>query len=203
MNDQRRGFLSGIAAYLAWGLFPLYWPLLRPAGAVEILAHRMIWSLAFVVLVLCVRRGWSSVRRVASDRRTFRRLSVAAVLVSVNWGVYIWGVNNHHVVETSLGYFINPLLTILLGVVVLHERLNRVQWTAVAIASLAIVVLTVDYGRLPWIALTLAMSFAGYGFIKKQVSVGALESLTIETSVLAIPALITLIVLGGRSQLAF
>jgi chloramphenicol-sensitive protein RarD len=202
-DDQRRGLLFGGSAYLAWGLFPLYWPLLRPAGALEILAHRMIWSLAFVVLVLSVRRGWSSVRQVASDRRTFRRLSVAAVLVSVNWGVYIWGVNNHHVVETSLGYFINPLLTILLGVLVLHERLNRVQWTAVAIASLAIVVLTVDYGRLPWIALTLAMSFAGYGFIKKQVSVGALESLTIETSVLAIPALITLIVLGGRSQLAF
>ncbi len=202
-DDHRRGLLFGGSAYLAWGLFPLYWPLLKPAGALEILAHRMIWSLAFMVLVLSVRRGWSSVRQVASDQRTFRRLSVAAVLVSVNWGVYIWGVNNHHVVETSLGYFINPLLTILLGVVVLHERLNRVQWAAVAIASVAIVVLTVDYGRLPWIALVLAASFAGYGFIKKQVSVGALESLTIETSVLALPALITLILLGARSQLAF
>jgi chloramphenicol-sensitive protein RarD len=193
----------GISAYLLWGLFPLYWPLLEPAGAVEILADRMLWSLAFVALLLTVRRGWRDVRSVAADRRQLLRLTLAAVLVTVNWGVYIWAVNADQVIETSLGYFINPLLTILLGVLVLGERLTRTQWLAVAIATLAIVVLTVDYGRLPWIALVLAASFAGYGFLKKRVSAGAMQTLAIETSVLAGPAMITLVVLAEQSRLAF
>ncbi|MDQ2838035.1 MAG: EamA family transporter RarD [Actinomycetota bacterium] len=202
-KDDRKGLVYGISAYLMWGLFPLYWPLLRPAGAVEILAHRMLWSLISMALLVTVLRGWSGVRRIAADRAKLIRLATAAVLVSVNWGIYIWGVNNGHVIETSLGYFINPLLTILLGVLVLSERLSRMQWLAVGIASLAIVVLTLDYGRLPWIALSLAASFAGYGFLKKQVNVGAVESLTIEASVLAGPALITLAVLAGQSELTF
>jgi chloramphenicol-sensitive protein RarD len=202
-SDDRRGLAYGVAAYLCWGLFPLYWPLLKPAGAVEILAHRMIWSLVFVSLILTLRHGWGGVRQIAADRGKLLRLAVAAVLVSVNWGVYIWGVNHGHVIETSLGYFINPLLTILLGVLVLAERLSPMQWTAVGVATLAIVVLTVDYGHPPWIALTLAVSFAGYGFLKKRVSAGALESLTIETSVLAVPALVALLVLAARSNLTF
>jgi chloramphenicol-sensitive protein RarD len=202
-NDSRRGLFFGVGAYLLWGLFPLYWPLLRPAGALEILAHRMIWSVLLVALLLLLSRGWPAVLRLVADRAKLARLTLAAALVSVNWGVYIWGVNNGHVVETSLGYFINPLLTILLGVLVLHERLRATQWIAVAIASLAIVVLTLDYGRLPWIALTLAVSFASYGFLKKQVGAGALESLAVETAVLAGPALITLFVLADRSRLTF
>jgi chloramphenicol-sensitive protein RarD len=192
-----------LSAYLAWGFFPLYWPLLEPAGALEILAHRMVWSLVLVGLLLTVRRGWTAVRALAADRGRLWRLTVAAVLVSINWGVYIWGVNHHHVVETSLGYFINPLLTILLGVIVLSERLSRLQWAAVGVASLAIVVLSIDYGRLPWIALVLACSFAGYGFLKKQVGAGAMESLAIETAVLSAPALLVLIVLGWRGSLVF
>jgi chloramphenicol-sensitive protein RarD len=202
-SDSRRGLCYGIGAYLLWGLFPLYWPLLRPASALEILAHRMIWSVLLVAALLLVTRGWRGVTAVLADRSKLARLALAAALVSVNWGVYIWGVNNGHVVETSLGYFINPLLTILLGVLVLKERLGGTQWTAVAIASLAIVVLTLDYGRLPWIALTLAASFASYGFLKKQVGAGALESLAVETAVLAGPALVTLFVLADRSQLTF
>ncbi|HEX2903799.1 MAG TPA: EamA family transporter RarD [Jatrophihabitans sp.] len=202
-HDTRAGLTLGVLAYFCWGLFPLYWPLLEPAGAVEILAHRMVWSLIFVALLLTVTRTWSRVRAVAADRARFARLALAAVLVSINWGVYIWGVNTHHVIETSLGYFINPLLTILLGVVVLSERLTRTQWLAVGIASLAIVVLTIDYGRLPWIALVLACSFAGYGFLKKQVGVGAMESLALETSVLSGPALVTLIVLQAQGNLTF
>ncbi|MEO6702533.1 MAG: EamA family transporter RarD [Jatrophihabitantaceae bacterium] len=202
-NENRRGLLYGAGAYLLWGLFPLYWPLLKPAGAVEILAHRMLWSVVFVALLLSVSRGWPAVAALVADRASLARLALAAVLVSVNWGVYIWGVNNDHVVETSLGYFINPLLTILLGVFVLSERLRPAQWIAVGIASLAIVVLTLDYGRLPWIALILATSFGGYGFIKKQVGAGAIESLAVETGVLAGPALITLFVLAGQSQLTF
>ena len=197
------GLAYGVAAYLCWGLFPLYFPLLEPAGALEILAQRMVWSLVVVATLVTVRRGWPSVGAVVADRGRLARLAVAAVLISVNWGVYIWGVNHGHVIETSLGYFINPLLTILLGVLVLGERLTAPQWLAVGIASVAIVVLTVDYGRLPWIALTLACSFAGYGFLKKRVSAGAVESLTIETSFLAMPALITLAVLSSRSQLTF
>ncbi len=202
-GDTRRGLTCGIAAYLIWGLFPLYWPLLEPAGALEILADRMVWSLVLVALLLTLCRGWPEVRRIAADRRQLLRLALAAALVTVNWGIYIWGVNTHHVIETSLGYFINPLLTILLGVLVLGERLARLQWIAVGIASLAIVVLTVDYGRLPWIALSLAASFAGYGFLKKRVSAGAMPTLAIETSVLAGPALITLLVLAGQSRLTF
>jgi chloramphenicol-sensitive protein RarD len=202
-SERRDGLIFGAGAYLLWGLFPLYWPLLKPAGPLEILAHRMIWSLVFIGAILAVTRGWSRVRLIVADRGKLGRLALAAAVITVNWGVYIWGVNSKHVVETSLGYFINPLLTILLGVFVLHESLRTVQWIAVGIATLAIVVLTVDYGRLPWIALTLACSFATYGFLKKQVNVGAVESLAVEAGVLAIPALITLIVIRGRGDLAF
>lgn len=202
-DETKAGLGYGVLAYFCWGLFPLYWPLLEPAGALEILAHRMVWSLVFVALLLTAIRGWPRVRALAADRSRLWRLAVAAVLVSVNWGVYIWGVNNHHVIETSLGYFINPLLTILLGVIVLSERLSAMQWSAVGVASLAIVVLSVDYGRLPWIALVLACSFAGYGFLKKQVGAGAMESLAIEASVLTVPALVTLVLLGLRGSLTF
>jgi chloramphenicol-sensitive protein RarD len=202
-SERREGLIFGAGAYLLWGLFPLYWPLLKPASPLEILAHRMIWSLVFIGAILAVTRGWSRVRLIVADRGKLGRLALAAAVITVNWGVYIWGVNSKHVVETSLGYFINPLLTILLGVFVLHESLRTVQWIAVGIATLAIVVLTVDYGRLPWIALTLACSFATYGFLKKQVNVGAVESLAVEAGVLAIPALITLIVIRGRGDLAF
>jgi chloramphenicol-sensitive protein RarD len=163
----------------------------------------MVWSLILLTGVLAVTRGFGTVRRLMADRSKMVRLVLAALLVSVNWGVYIWSVNSGHVVESSLGYFINPLFTIMLGVLVLKERLSRTQWTAVGIATAAIVVLSVDYGRLPWIALTLALSFGGYGFLKKQVSAGAVESLTVETAVLAGPALVTLVVLAEQSRLAF
>lgn len=202
-DDRRDGLLFGGSAYLLWGLFPLYWPLLEPAGAVEILAMRMLWSLVFVGILVAATHRRASVRAAVADRATFWRLAAAAAFVSVNWGVYIWGVNSHHVVETSLGYFINPLLTIVLGVVVLKETLRPTQWVAVGIATAAIVVLSVDYGRLPWIALVLAFSFASYGYLKSRIKVGAVESLTVETGVLAVPALATVVVLTLRSDLTF
>jgi chloramphenicol-sensitive protein RarD len=149
ISESRRGFLLGVAAYGIWGLFPLYWPLLEPAGAVEILAHRIVWScLTMGLLVLALRRT-SVVRAIAADRRTRAILGLAACLITVNWAVYIWGVNNGHVVETSLGYFVNPLVTVLMGVFILGERLRPWQWAALGVASLAVVVLTLDYGRPP------------------------------------------------------
>lgn len=201
--DERRGLVYGIAAYLLWGLFPLYWPLLEPAGAIEILAQRMVWSLVLVAVLVWRGRRFPAVRAVLADRRKRTLLGFAAVVVTVNWGTYIWAVNAGHVVETSLGYFINPLFTILLGVLLLHERLRRIQWIAVGIGTVAIIVLSVDSGHVPWIALVLATSFGLYGYFKKRVSVGAVESLTIETGYMAVPALVTLAVIGARGQLAF
>ena len=145
MNEERRGTLLGVAAYLMWGLFPLYWPLLEPAGALEILAHRIVWSLVAVVLLLLVTGR--SLRSLPRARRQVLLLVAAAVLIGINWGVYIWGVNNEHVVETSLGYFINPLVSVGLGVIVLGERLRRLQWAAVGVAAVGVGVLTVAAGQ--------------------------------------------------------
>lgn len=183
--ESSRGFALGAAAYTMWGLFPLYWPLLEPAGAVEILAHRVAWSLVTMVALVFLVRRTRSMRALLADRRTRLILTGAAVVIAVNWGTYIWGVNNEHVVETSLGYFINPLVTVLMGVVVLSERLRPLQWVALAIAAVAVVGLTVEYGRPPWVALTLAVSFGLYGLAKKKAGAGAVESLTFETVVLA------------------
>jgi chloramphenicol-sensitive protein RarD len=172
-----------------WGFFPLYWPLLEPAGAVEILAHRIVWSLVVMAgVVVALRRG-SRLRATLADRRTRSLLAVAAVLITINWGTYIWGVNHHHVVETSLGYFVNPLVSVLLGVLVLGERLRRLQWVALGIAAVAVVALTVEYGHPPWVALILAFSFGSYGLAKKKANAGAVESLVIETMVVSPVAL--------------
>ncbi|MFB9251308.1 EamA family transporter RarD [Sphaerisporangium melleum] len=203
MPDSRRGLLYGIAAYTMWGLFPLYWPLLKPSGAVEILAHRMVWSLVAVIAVLAVRRHWSWIRELARQPRKLLLLALAAVVVSLNWGVYIYAVNSGHVVESALGYFINPLVSVLFGVVLLGERLRPWQWAAVGLGALAVVVLTVDYGRPPWVALTLAASFGTYGLLKKAANVGAAESLTVETLVLLAPALAYLLVLQAQGASTF
>ncbi len=192
MTQERRGTLFGLASYLMWGMFPLFFPLLEPATAIEILAHRVLWTLVFVVAALLLRRRWAWVRGLLGDRRRLLILTVASLVIAVNWGVYIWAVNHGHVVEAALGYYINPLVTVLLGVVLLHERLRRAQWVAVGLATVAVVALTVDLGRPPWIALTLAFSFATYGLMKNQVRMPALESLAVETALLAVPAAIVL-----------
>ena len=185
MPDARRGFLLGVAAYAMWGMFPLYWPLLQPAGAVEILGHRVLWSCLLMLVLVQVLHRRDQLRAVWADRRVRLLLTLAAAVVSINWTTYIWGVNHGKVVETSLGYFINPLVTVLIGVVVLHERMRPMQWVALGIASSAVVVLTLDYGRPPWIALVLACSFGTYGLCKKTADVGAVESLTYETAVIS------------------
>lgn len=203
MPDLRRGVLFGVAAYTMWGLFPLYWPLLKPSGAVEILAHRIVWSLLAVVVVLAVRRHWSWIKDLLRQPRKLGLLALAAAIITVNWGVYIYAVNSNHVVESALGYFINPLVSVLFGVVLLRERLRPLQWTAVGFGTLAVLVLTLDYGRLPWIALTLAISFGVYGLVKKQANVGAAESLTVETLVLMAPAAAYLVYLEAAGEATF
>ncbi|MFF5917927.1 EamA family transporter RarD [Streptomyces flavochromogenes] len=202
-NEERAGLLYGIGAYGMWGLVPLFWPLLKPAGSVEILAHRMVWSLVFVGVALLAVRRWGWIRELVRSPRKLGLITVAAAVITVNWGLYIWSVNTGHVVEASLGYFINPLVTIALGVLVLQERLRPAQWAAVAIGFTAVLVLAIGYGRPPWISLTLAFSFAVYGLVKKKVNIGGLESLAAETAIQFLPALGYLVWLGTQGTLAF
>jgi chloramphenicol-sensitive protein RarD len=201
VTSHRSGLAAGIAAYVLWGLFPLYWPLLEPAAPVEILAHRIAWSLVFAIGVLALSSGFAWVRTLG--RRRALMLTAAAVLVTVNWGTYIYGVNNEHVVETSLGYFINPLVTVALAVVVQRERLTRGQATAVGVGALAVAVLAIDYGRPPWIALILACSFGTYGLIKKRAGVDGIQSFGFETAVLFVPAVAYLLFLGSTGEGTF
>ncbi len=183
--QRREGLALGVAAYGLWGTFPLYWPLLEPAGPLEILAHRVLWSVLTMGLLLVLRRRVAALRAILHDRRTRRLLLVAAATITLNWAMFIYGVNSGRVVETSLGYFINPLVTVAIGVVVLGERLRRGQWVALGLGAVAVAVLSIDYGRPPWLALVLALSFGTYGLAKKQAGVGAVESLTFETAAIA------------------
>lgn len=202
MSPLRSGLAAGVGAYVLWGLLPLYWPLLEPAAPIEILAHRVVWSLVLLVVVMAVSGGFRWVRSL--ERRSVGLLALAAVLIAVNWGTYIYGVNAEHVVETSLGYYINPLVTVGLAVLVLGERLSGAQKVAVAIAAVAVVVLTIDYGRPPWIAFTLAISFALYGLVKKRAGVGGLQSVAVESAVLVVPAVayLTWLEASGRGTVA-
>jgi chloramphenicol-sensitive protein RarD len=203
VSESRRGFLLGVAAYAIWGLFPLYWPLLEPAGALEILAHRIVWSVVTMGVLVVVLARTAAFGRVVADRRVALLLALAAGLISVNWATYIWGVNNGHVVETALGYFINPLVTVLMGVFILGERLRPWQWAAMGVAGLAVVVLTVDYGRLPWVAMVLALTFGSYGLCKKQAGAPAIESITFETMLIGPIAFLYLLWLGAQGDSAF
>ncbi|MBU6536601.1 EamA family transporter RarD [Streptomyces mayonensis] len=202
-SDQRIGLLNGFAAYGMWGLVPLFWPLLKPAGSGEMLAHRMVWSLVFVAAALLVVRRWKWAGELLRQPRRLGLVAVAATVITVNWGVYIWAVNSGHVVEASLGYFINPLVTIAMGVLLLKERLRPAQWAAVAIGFAAVLVLAIGYGQPPWISLCLAFSFATYGLAKKKVNLGGVESLAAETAVLFLPALGYLLWLGSQGESTF
>ncbi|WP_030867479.1 EamA family transporter RarD [Streptomyces violaceoruber] len=202
-SDQRVGLLNGFAAYGMWGLVPLFWPLLKPAGAGEILAHRMVWSLAFVAVALLFVRRWAWAGELLRQPRRLALVAVAAAVITVNWGVYIWAVNSGHVVEASLGYFINPLVTIAMGVLLLKERLRPAQWAAVGTGFAAVLVLAVGYGQPPWISLCLAFSFATYGLVKKKVNLGGVESLAAETAIQFLPALGYLLWLGAQGESTF
>lgn len=184
MSDERRGFLLATAAFGMWGLFPVYWPLLEPAGATEILAHRIFWSVVVTGVLLLIARRSGALGAIWRDRRARVAMTIAGVVICFNWGTYIWGVNNGHVVDTSLGYYINPLVTVLMGVIFLKERLRTVQWVALSVAAVAVVVLSLRVGHPPWISLILAFSFGTYGLVKKRTGVGPLEGLTWEGLVL-------------------
>lgn len=202
-RDHRVGVAAGVATYTLWGVFPLVFHQLRSVDAGEILLHRIVWSFVAVALLLVLRRDRRWFDRVRERRGSLVRLAAAGVLVASNWLVYIWAVNHDHVVEAALGYYINPLITVALGIVVLGEELRRLQVVAIGFAAAAVAVLTVAYGRLPWIALVLATTFAAYGFLKKAVPVGAVTSLAIETAVLAPAALVGIAALQARGDAAF
>lgn len=197
-KDTTAGVLFGIGAYGLWGLLPLYFFVLMPAGAVEIVANRVVWSLIFCALLITVTGGWPVLVAALRNRSVFGSLALAAFLIAINWLTYTFGVTTNQAVETSLGYFINPLVSVLLGVFVLKEKLRPLQWAAVGIGFVAVGVLTYSYGKLPWIALTLAFSFGLYGFVKKRVGpkVDAVTSLSVETMVLAPFAAATMVVLA-------
>lgn len=190
-RERRTGLTQGAAAYLWWGFMPLYFPLLVPAGPVEIIAHRVAWSLLVCVALLHATRTWDSIRAVLRSRRTLAALALAAALVATNWLVFVFGVLTGHTVDAALGYYINPLVTVALAVVGLGERLRPAQWVALGTGATAVVVLTVGTGRLPWIALVLATTFGLYGLIKNRVgrTVPAVTSLAVETAALTPVAL--------------
>jgi chloramphenicol-sensitive protein RarD len=203
MGEERRGYLYGFLAYTIWGFFPIYFKLLKPSPPFEILAHRIIWSGVFVSLLLATLRNWRFLGRLARDRRLLLGVTLAALLIAVNWATYIIGVNSSRVVETALGYFITPLVVVLLGVTVQRERLRAWQWVAVGVGGVAVAVLTIDYGHLPYIALLLAASFGSYSLIKKRLSLPPAEGLFVESSVLALPALAYLGYLNATGDAEF
>ena len=202
MTSVNKGVLSALAAYLIWGIFPVYWKLLTNVPALQIMTHRVVWSFVFVTILLSLRRDWAGLRQ-AINRRTVVIYLLAGILLAVNWLTYIWSVNAGFILESSLGYFINPLVSVLLGVVFLREKLRPWQWAAVGLAALGENHLTIAHGSLPWISLGLAFTFGMYGFIKKLAPLGSLNGLTLETALILVPALAYLLLAEANGTGAF
>ena len=202
-SPETNGLLLGLGAYGIWGFFPLYFPLLAPSSATEVLAHRIVWSFLFMIVVNSVFHLWDPVRAVLRSPRLLRLLLLASVLITLNWGVYIWAVQHDHVVEAALGYFVTPLLSVALGIIAFGERLRRAQWVAIGVGAASLVVLAVDAGSVPWIGLVLALSFGSYGLVKKLANVEAMASLTLETAFASPIALVYLVYLEATGSMAF
>jgi chloramphenicol-sensitive protein RarD len=199
---MKKGILYGIGAYVFWGFFPIYWKLLHDVPAIQLIGHRIIWSFLLLFMVILFTKQWTEFRATI-NAKVLRIYSLAAILIGINWFMYVWAVNHEFIVETSLGYFINPLLSVLMGVIFFKERLRLAQWIPVALAALGVAYLTFIYGRLPFIALSLAFSFGSYGLVKKLSPLGSLYGLTIETGILFIPALCYLIFAQANNTAAF
>lgn len=200
---KNKGIWFAAGAYIIWGLFPIYWKQLSSVPAVQLLGHRIVWSFLFLIAAVFFTKQFNTFRVEAASKRVLGVYSIAALLIGVNWLTYVWAVNAGYIVETSLGYYINPLLSVLLGVIFLRERLRPLQWLPVGLAALGVAYLTLVYGRPPWIALALAFTFGLYGLVKKIAPLGSLHGLTLETGILFIPALIFLTYLGITGKGAF
>lgn len=200
---MKKGIWNAIGAYVMWGIFPIYWKLLDHVAAGEILGYRVVSSFILLSVVISLKREWPAWRQKTINRRTLPIYILTGILLGVNWLVYVWGVNAGHIVETSLGYFINPLISVLFGVIFLHERMRPAQWATIGMAGAAVLYLTIVYGSLPWIALTLATTFSLYGLLKKTAPLGALYGLTMETAVLFIPSLAYMLILQVQGSGSF
>lgn len=203
MNIDNKGILLGAGAYAMWGVFPVYFKALQAVPALEILFHRVVWSFLFLVIVVLARGNWRGLKSAASSPRVLTIYTLAAVLLAGNWLIYVWGVNSGHIVETSLGYFINPLFSVAMGVFLLREKLRPMQWVPVGLAAMGVLYLTIQYGSLPWIALGLTFTFGLYGLIKKTAPLGALRGVTLETGILFLPSLAYLFFLDSQGSAAF
>ncbi len=200
---KNKGVLFALAAYILWGFFPLYFKAIQQVSALQILAHRIAWGFVFTLAVVLVLRQWKEFRASVFNRRTFLIYAGASVVLGINWFTYVWAVITNHVVESSLGYFINPIVSVLLGVIFLRERLRTFQWVAIAMVTAGVVYLTITFGQLPWISLVLAVTFGFYGLLKKIAPLGALHGITLETAVLTIPSLAYLFIVNANGTGTF
>ena len=191
--DYTKGVWYATAAYFLWGGFPIYWKFLSGIPALQLVCHRIVWSCVLLLGLIAFQRDWNRLLAALRSRRVITIYTVAAVAVAINWFVFVWAVNEGFIVQVALGYFINPLVSVCLGVIVFRERLRRLEWTAIALASAGVLYLSLFYGSFPWIALTLACSFGTYGFMKKLAPLGAVLGLTLETSILFLPAAVFLL----------
>jgi len=202
-NPQRAGLLAGVIAYLMWGFFPVYFKITGEIPPLEILSHRVVWAIPFAAFIILLRKQWPQVRQAIANKKTLGALILAALFIAFNWGLYIWAVQENQILQASLGYYINPLIFVLVGVVSFGEKLSRLQLIAVALATIGVVILTIYGGQFPWIAMSLALSFTAYGVIRKRTEVGSLPGLFIETSVLFLPSLAYFFWLQGKGSLHF
>lgn len=200
---KNKGVLLAGGAYVLWGLLPVYWKQLHNVPALQTLSHRIVWALAFTCILLTMRRDWAWLKPALRSRKTVLIFLASTIFLSINWLTYIWAVNANYVVEASLGYFITPLLNVALGVIIYKEKMRNGQWLAIAIASAGVLYLAIVYGHFPWIGLTLAVSFAVYGILRKQAPLPSLQGLTLETMFAALPALLYLTTIQMSGQAAF
>jgi len=200
MSKYRLGLIYGFSSYTLWGLFPLYWPLLKPATPLEMVSHRAVWSLVFCVIALAIAHQLRSTFALLMSPGIFWRFTLAAALISVNWITYIWAVNHEQIVEASLGYYMQPILLVLMGILAFGEEMRKIQWVSFIVATIGVIILTIDYGRPPWISFALAFSWSSYSFVKKKINLGSLQGLAIETLISSVFYGSYLIWIGGRGE---